>query len=633
MIKLTINDQTVEVEQGSTVLQAAKKLGIKVPTLCDHPQLHPYGACRLCLVEVEGARTLMPSCTLAATENMVVHTNTKRVAEARKFVLSMLFSERNHFCMYCQATDGDCELQNAAYDEDMNHWPITPAYLPFAVDASHPDFILDNNRCILCRRCVRACGELVGNFTLGFEERGSASFLVADDGLPLGESSCISCGNCVQICPTGALIDRRSMYQGRLTDLEHKPSVCMECSLGCERDVLVRDSRLVRLDGNVDGDFNAGLLCEKGRYTPLNAKGKRIQKPMLRKDGSLQEVSFEEALKVLSEQFKKAASVSASISARQSLENLAAFKSVMKAAGAEKVHVLNDDPTAWQAVSYAKDNGAFEASLESLKEFDLAIVLGADLLNDHEVAGFMVKRQLASGSALVNASKEANDLGIYADQKMELFGAEPSVALELCKDLKQASNAAKWAEKCNATEADFEALSALFNGSGKKLVIVGKQFAQAEQFASCVALAQQIDAKFIALKGAVNTYAAAQMEYASSCECTKADLVYMALGDEKPCCASDQCLSNASFKVLQAAYDNELSSQVDLVLPATIWAEEEGHFMAGDGRVRMAQKAIEPEASVLSTAAVMQALAEKLGLEYSADWQSQCKYAALEIAA
>ena len=126
----------------------------------------------------------------------------------------MLFSERNHFCPFCQVSGGDCELQNSAYDEGMTHWPIQPQWSNFPVDTSHPYYVLDNNRCILCRRCVRACGELVGNFTLAIEERGASNLLIADVGVPLGESTCIKCGTCVQICPTGALIDRTSAYQG-----------------------------------------------------------------------------------------------------------------------------------------------------------------------------------------------------------------------------------------------------------------------------------------------------------------------------------------------------------------------------------------------------------------------------------
>src|SRR5574338_799662 len=213
MINVTIDGKTIEVPEGTTVLRAAEKAGSFIPTLCDHPELTPYGGCRLCLVEVEGARTMQPSCTLPVSNNMVVHTDTPKVREARKFVLTLIFSERNHFCMYCQVSGGDCELQNAAYAEGMDHWPLQPNWQPYAVDASQKYFVLDHNRCILCRRCVRACGELVGNFTLGFEERGALSMLIAELGsTPLGESSCVACGSCVQVCPTGAIIERHSAY-------------------------------------------------------------------------------------------------------------------------------------------------------------------------------------------------------------------------------------------------------------------------------------------------------------------------------------------------------------------------------------------------------------------------------------
>jgi len=185
MVNLKIDGQEVAVPDGTTVLRAAQSLGVDIPTLCDHKELTPYGGCRMCLVEVEGARTLQPSCTLPASNNMVVLTNTPKVREARKFVLTLMFSERNHFCMYCPVSGGDCELQNSAYDEGMTHWPLQPNWQPFAMDASHDDFVLDNNRCILCRRCIRACGELVGNFTLGVEERGASTLVIADLGTPL----------------------------------------------------------------------------------------------------------------------------------------------------------------------------------------------------------------------------------------------------------------------------------------------------------------------------------------------------------------------------------------------------------------------------------------------------------------
>ena len=301
MIKLTIDDQIIEVPEGTTVLQAAQRANISIPTLCDHPNLKPYGGCRLCVVEIEGARGLQASCTLPVSQNMVVRTNTPKLHKAREFVLTLLFSERNHFCPFCQKTGGDCELQNSAYGEDMTHWPLMPTWKVFPVDASHPYFVVDNNRCILCRRCVRACGELVGNFTWGIENRGYSSMLVADYGVPAGESTCIRCGTCVQICPTGALIDRQSAYLGVEKTLDATPSVCVGCSVGCGTNLVVRNNRVVRVEGDWDAPLNGGVLCETGRYTSLKVEGERITQPMLRVNGKLQATTWEEALETVAQ--------------------------------------------------------------------------------------------------------------------------------------------------------------------------------------------------------------------------------------------------------------------------------------------------------------------------------------------
>jgi len=309
----------------------------------------------------------------------------------------MLFSERNHFCMYCQETDGDCELQAAAYEQGLTHWPLTPDYMPYSVDASHPYIFQENNRCILCRRCVRVCGEKVGNFTLGFEDRGASSILVADYGVPLGESSCISCGACVQICPTGALMDRRSAYLGRETDLTHTVSVCTDCSLGCERDVLTRDNHLVRIEGIWDSPMNEGLLCKQGRYLPLELGYERFTTPLIRKNGKLTPASWEEALGLATEKLQKVPRDAAAVfaSARLPIETLAeVFETFQSGFQTNSIYLTDDDEAALCSTRLANDlDEPFESDLNALKAIDVALIIGADLQTDHQVAGFFLKRQ------------------------------------------------------------------------------------------------------------------------------------------------------------------------------------------------------------------------------------------------
>jgi formate dehydrogenase major subunit len=164
MVNLQINKRQVRARAGQTVLEAAKAAGIDIPNLCNHPALTPHGACRVCLVEIERQRTLQPACTFPVAEGMKVETESPKVIEERKFVLQMLFSERNHYCMFCEMS-GDCELQALAYRYGMDQWTYQNPYPKIPVDGTRKYFIMDHNRCILCRRCIRACGELAANHT------------------------------------------------------------------------------------------------------------------------------------------------------------------------------------------------------------------------------------------------------------------------------------------------------------------------------------------------------------------------------------------------------------------------------------------------------------------------------------
>jgi len=171
MVTLTVNGQKIHAAAGQTILQAATTAGIHIPTLCNHPSVSAYGGCRMCVVEIERVRALQPSCTYPIAEGLVVQTETPRVVESRKFVLEMLFSERNHYCMFCPAAGGehtsDCELQQLAYRYGLTHWQYTPKTdQRWPVDATNGHFVVDSSRCILCRRCIRACGELVACHTL-----------------------------------------------------------------------------------------------------------------------------------------------------------------------------------------------------------------------------------------------------------------------------------------------------------------------------------------------------------------------------------------------------------------------------------------------------------------------------------
>jgi bidirectional [NiFe] hydrogenase diaphorase subunit len=208
VITLTIDDRSVGAREDQTILQIARENNIHIPTLCFLEGLTPAGACRLCLVEIVGTNRVLPACTTYAMEGMVVRTTSPALEAHRRTIIELLFAEGNHVCAVC-VSNGNCELQDLATQLGVSH--ITLPYLNPSrpVDASHSRFTLDHNRCVLCARCVRVCDEVEGAHTWDIMGRGVDARIIADLNQPWGEAaSCTSCGKCVQVCPTGALVEK-----------------------------------------------------------------------------------------------------------------------------------------------------------------------------------------------------------------------------------------------------------------------------------------------------------------------------------------------------------------------------------------------------------------------------------------
>ena len=652
MIKITIDNKEVEVPQGTTVLEAARTADIHIPTLCYHPELTPYGGCRLCLVEVEGARTLQPSCTLPASNGMVVHTDTPSIHEARKFVLNMIFSERNHLCPYCQVSGGDCELQNAAYDEGMTHWSFQPNWNPYPVDASHPYIIMEHNRCILCNRCVRACSELVGNFTLGVKERGSKSRIIADLDVPLGESTCISCGTCVQVCPTGALIDRWSAYRGKETDVEHNASICVGCSIGCGIDVQTRNNSLVRIDGDWESGVNHGVLCEIGRFHPVDEKRERITTPMVRKGGKLAPASWDEALDVLTNKMKplvgkQGDGIAAIVSNRLPAEALYTFKKVFRDGfKSDMVTSLEEGVYTELPSRLAAELGRpFEGQIDCLKKTDCVIIIGADLIKDHQVIGFFIKRALPEGIKIVMIDPNENPLDnltsltLKASRGADLDWlkclsaavvkaglAKQSADLDVDAILKMAE------ETTGIAEQEYLQLAQVIAAAEQPAIVYGKGITKknsTQTLKALVELGQLIGAigedfsNIISTKGEANSLASAQYQLESPFLLNAHQAVYVALGDEQPSKRFELKLEKAPFLAVQASFVSPLTAKADVVLPVTMWTEQEGHYVNLDGRVQKTVKAIEPAKDVWSNNKVLAAIASRLGFKIDENWKAE----------
>ncbi len=296
MINLVIDGRKVSAPAGSTVLQAAKLANIKIPTLCDHPALGSIGACRMCLVEIKGQRTLQPACTFPITEGAEVQTHSPTVVEARRFVLELLLSDHPLDCMTCDST-GSCELQDLMYEYGVKQTRFPGEQHAYAVDDPNPFYQRDYNKCILCRRCVRACQEINGVEAIGMVWRGHRSKPgTAFDG-NMEDSPCEFCGMCVEICPTGALLPKQALGQGRPWQLSKTRTTCPYCGVGCQLELYTRDNRLVKATSHWGVPPNYGSTCVKGRFgLDFVNHPDRLTQPLIRKDGKLVPATWDEAL-------------------------------------------------------------------------------------------------------------------------------------------------------------------------------------------------------------------------------------------------------------------------------------------------------------------------------------------------
>jgi formate dehydrogenase major subunit len=644
MVNLTINGRQIEVTEGTTVLNAARQNGIKIPTLCDHPKLTPYGGCRLCMVEVKGMRVPMAACILPVFEGMAVETETPALKKSRNVVLSLLFSERNHFCPFCQVSGGDCELQNAAYDEEMTHWQMQPQWTNFPVDTSHPYFILDNNRCILCRRCIRACAEMSGNFTLGVEERGAATIVIADTNVPLGQSTCVSCGSCVQVCPTGAIIDRQSAYLGHDKNMTITRSICRGCSLGCGILVHTRDNRIVKITGDYENE-NAGTLCKYGRFKPLDEKRTRLSSPLKRVNGQLTATSWEDALATLAEKFSASkGKVAAVASTRLSVEALSAFKSLFVDGLKSKMVTTTEEgrSTALQSMYVEQTRSSIEGKLDTLRTADCVLLVGADLTTTNEVASFYIKRNLPKGTRLIIIDPNANGMDDLANINLKpVAGTEAAVltALEIAVvkeglargtvdenivSLKAALDI------CELNAEDVTDAARMLAEAVAPIIVFGKGLTAAGNpgtMQALVRLANVIGASdserkgLLSVKGGSNSLAASLLGLEDQLE-VQNEAVYVALGDDFPSKKLVETLAKVPYLVVQASHESELTERADLVLPVNIWAEEAGYALNTEGRLQFAEAAVTAPEGMRSNIDVLSDVARKLGVTVNDGWRA-----------
>ncbi len=568
IVNITINGQKIEAQAGQTVLEAATASGIHIPTLCHHPALAPQGSCRMCLVEIERQRGLQPACTFPITEGMTVHTHSPRVESARRFVLELLFSERIHYCMYCPLSGGDgstdCELQQLAYDYGLTNWEYAPnTKRRWPVDASRKYFVMDHSRCILCRRCIRACDEIVANHTLGVRERGARTMVIADGDVPFGESSCVSCGTCLQVCPTGALMDRRSSYMGHQVDAESTNTTCLGCPVGCGIVAVSRSNQLLRVEGDWEA-ANCGLLCVDGRFAVVEPGPQRVKTPLVRRDGELAPASWDEALDTVARRFATAGVVGGLASPRATNEEMAVFQKFLGQA-------LHSDQVGLLYGTLPPQLGK-PADFEALMAADVIVLAGGRPLEEQKVIGYTVRRTAERGAALIIVGDEATELDPYATRRLTLN--------------------------------KIDELRGLVADARHPVVLYGGDLPAP----ALEALGSLAAARFMPLYTGTNT-AGAALAGLNAAQ-VQAPALFVLAGDEIP---DGRPVPQAEFTVVQSAYHTAWTEAADVVLPALTWAEKEGHVVNSEGRELPVVPFLRAPEGVQPDAAAIAMLAQRMG--------------------
>ncbi|MBE9469888.1 MAG: formate dehydrogenase subunit alpha [Chloroflexi bacterium] len=434
-ISLTINGRQVVATKGATVLEAALSAGIYIPTLCYDPDLKPYGACRLCVVEIEGMRGLVSSCTTPATEGMVVHTETARVTKSRRITMELIIANHHGDCLTC-AVNQQCELLKIARYLGMEQEHIErlrkgTQVLP--IDRSHPAFERDPNKCILCGICVRACHEIavVGAIDLAF--RGYSAKVSTFGDKPIIESICKSCGECISRCPTGALVPKWEK-----APVKEVKTICPYCGVGCSLYLGVRDNEIVSVRGDPEGATNKGSLCVKGRWGyDFVSHPERLTTPLIRipgtsrklgQDGQLHEIfreaTWDEALELaakrlleLKENYGPDGIAILSSAKCTNEENYVMQKFARAVIGTNNIdHCarLCHASTVVGGIA-AFGQGAMSNSYRDFEKTDLFFVTGSNTTECHPIIGSIIKRRVKFGGAkLILADPRSTELDEYA---------------------------------------------------------------------------------------------------------------------------------------------------------------------------------------------------------------------------
>jgi len=430
-----LNNQPFEIEPGETILSFARRaIGPNsIPTLCDAPNLDPFGSCRVCSVDVAlekgGPTKTLASCHTPVSEGQYIFTESQNVRRLRKNIIELVLTDHPLDCLTCEV-NGNCELQTVAARVGINsvRYPKGETHLDREKDTSHPYMVSDLSKCINCYRCVRACDEVQGQFVLSMAGRGFDSRIIKGMDESFAESPCVSCGACSQACPTAAISD---VFQSKsIASSKKTRTVCNYCGVGCNLEVATVGDEIVSIQAPYDAEVNQGHTCLKGRYAfKFYNHPDRIKSPMIKRNGAFEEVSWDEAYDFMASKFRYyrdefgpdslAGISSARCTNEENYLMQKFFRAVVGTNNIDGCARVCHSPTAI-GLQRTFGTGAATNSIEDLKYTDAIMVIGANPTEGHPVTGAKLKQFAISGKTSIVIDPRRTELARYATYHLQL---------------------------------------------------------------------------------------------------------------------------------------------------------------------------------------------------------------------
>jgi NADH-quinone oxidoreductase subunit G len=569
VISLTIDGRAVQVEPGTLILNAARQAGIEIPVFCYHPRLAPVGACRMCLVRVDKMPKLVPACTTPVAEGMVVRTDTDDALQSHEGVMDFLLSTHPLDCPICDA-GGECELQDNAmrYGSNQSRFAEPKRHLKKATELG-PMVELDQERCILCLRCIRFMREEAGDPALTLHDRGNDTVVDVAEGRTFDS---IFAGNTVQICPVGALTSRPYRFKARPWDLDMVDSICPHCPVGCHMSLSLRHGDVLRIQSRDSDDVNWAWLCDRGRFGyGFVHQGPRLTRPLARRDGQLVPVDWPEAIAALRKGL--AGTAGALGGARISLEAQYLLRRWLR----EGVGTDHVDHRV-QPLTAAIPPGQV-GRIDDIDQADLIVALEVELLQEAPVLAIRLRHSVEAGHKLVSISRRKGML----DMPHEEIETE-DVARALL-DLVRGGG------ELGETFLHAGKVLILWNGRGRE---IGDAIAEAHRrrpgdtYAMVVgSLGNSYGAEAAGLvPGPSGLDTRGMLEAAAQGELDGLLVVAQDRRDFPDQELLRAALSRVPFLAVAGFLQSDLTAQADVVLPLAAWVEADGHFVNMEGRAQ-----------------------------------------------